>query len=44
MSNQNRANKNSFVKAQMKNIGRLQNQYKRVQQEINMVNYKVKKN
>ena len=38
MSNQNRANKNSFVKAQMKNIDRLQNQYNRVQKEINTIN------
>lgn len=38
MSNQNRANKNSFVKAQMKNIARLKNQYNRVQQEITTMN------
>jgi hypothetical protein len=38
MSNKNRANENSFVKAQMKNIGRLQNQYNRVEQEIKTMN------
>ena len=38
MSNQNRANKNSFVKAQKKNIARLKNQYNRVQQEITTMN------
>lgn len=38
MSNQNRANKNSFVNAQKKNIDRLQNQYNRVEREIKTMN------